>query len=128
MTSKNLLGLPPPNMLQLGLSGKSEDSQESKPGIYLLESRLVNGYPVWIQKEGSNAIWFNKHSSGWIVGSESKVGNDFGGIKGPSGIDDYPSQIQDGFEYYHDGGWHSAATSTDIVFRNISINFIKISL
>ena len=114
------LDLPPPSMLQLALSGNSKESQSSKLGIYLLESRLINGYPLWIQKAGSNAIWFNKPSSGWIVGSESEVGNDFGGIKGPSGIDDYPTQIQDGFTYYHDGEWHSAAISTDIVFKNIS--------
>ena len=59
----------------------------------------MNSYPYWKQSDGENAIWFNKVVSTWLVGPETYLGEDNGGISGPFGDDTWPHLIFTGWQY-----------------------------
>ena len=60
---------------------------------------LINGYPYWLKSDGSDAIWFDKVGSSWLVGTKEVLGTNTGGIGGPYGKDSYPNEIKQGWRY-----------------------------
>ena len=83
---------------------------------------LIDGYSHWLKTDGSRAIWFNKLSSAWLVGSKKNLGN--GVILGPDGKDAYPNEIKQGWRFAP--GWQDAGPN-DIIFKAIG-TFFKLSL
>jgi hypothetical protein len=77
-------------------------------GMYLLQSKKVNGLPHWLQQNGKYAIWYDDESTKW------KLGSDLGSTKAVFLTDqdklyDLPHEIRWKF---HDGKW---TFSDDIV-------------
>ena len=60
---------------------------------------LVNGYPHWLKLDESQAIWFDKVSSAWLVSTKNNLGTNIGGIGGPKGKDSYPNEVKQGWRY-----------------------------
>ena len=106
--------LPPPTKLELTLAGKAKEKQWTSPGTYILNDSLVNGYPHWLKTDGNRAIWFNKVTSSWLVGSKSNLGTKRGGISGPDGKDSYPNEIKQGWRY-SDNGFKDSGPN-DVIF------------
>ena len=79
---------------------------------------LVNGYPHWLKSDGSDAIWFDKVGSSWLVGTKEVLGTNTGGIGGPYGKDSYPNEIKQGWRYWHNG-WQNAGPN-NVMFIAIS--------
>ena len=89
--------LPPPSSIQLILlDGDAREVQFDKQGNYTIVQELINGFPYWVQQNGDNAIWFG---SFWVVGPETNLGQNYGGIFGPYGVDVWPTQIINGYVY-----------------------------
>ena len=118
--------MPPPTKLELTLAGKAKEEQSSKAGTYILSDGLVNGYPHWLKKgDGSQAIWFDKVISAWMVGDKKDLGISHGGIHGPYGKDSYPNEIKHGWRYW-DNGFQDAGPN-DVMFKGIG-KFFKLLL
>ena len=83
-------------------------------GTYILSDGLIDGYSHWLKTDGSRAIWFNKVSSAWLVGSKKNLGN--GVILGPDGKDAYPNEIKQGWRFAP--GWQDAGPN-DVIFKAI---------
>ena len=115
--------LSPPTKLELILAGKAKEKQSLRAGTYILGDGLVNGYPHWLQTgDGSQeAIWFSKVGSAWLVNKKSRLGTDYGGISGPNGIDSYPNEIKQGWEYGDGTNWHEVPSS-DVIFKAFDSN------
>ena len=99
--------LPPPSSIQLiFLDGDAREAQFDKQGNYTIVQELINGFPYWVQQNGDNAIWF---VSSWVVGPETNLGQNYGGIFGPSfgpfGLDVWPTQIINGYVYWGGSSW-----------------------
>ena len=110
--------LPPPTKLELTLAGKAKENHRERPGTYILSDSLVNGYPQWLKIDGSQAIWFDKVSSSWLVGSKNDLGTKYGGISGPDGNDSYPNEIKQGWRYAENGVFVDAGPN-DVIFKAI---------
>ena len=112
---------PPPLELEIVLKGKAYEKQSGREGKYLLADRDVNGYPYWVQEDGSkNAIWLDKVDVNWKIASSSSLGSTNYGIKGQSGKDSYPNMITDNWIYYDgDNDETYNATSSEIIIRGI---------
>ena len=104
------------------MAGKAKEKQSSKAGSYILADGLVNGYPHWLKTDGSQAIWFEKVSSSWAVAPKSLLGKNFAGISGPDGKDDYPQEIESGWQYGKDDT-HLDAGPNDVIFKAIGTFF-----
>ena len=103
--------------LYLDLSGDVETKHYTTQGYYLLAESNLNGYPYWIQQYGDNAIWLTKSwYSGWTVGHEDYLGQDYSGIIGPNEIFEWPSLISDGFKYWNGAVWKTASSNL-IIFE-----------
>ena len=103
-------------------------------GIYQLQDALVNNYPHWNQKNGENSIWFGKEfrydswyaswqypietQRRWFLGPRELLGYMDGYIIGPKGIDQSPTRITKGWEYFYNE-WKEVADS-EIVFQDLS--------
>ena len=108
------------------MAGKAKEEQSSKAGTYILSDGLVNGYPHWLKKgDGSQAIWFDKVISAWMVGDKKDLGISHGGIHGPYGKDSYPNEIKHGWRYW-DNGFQDAGPN-DVMFKGIG-KFFKLLL
>ena len=110
--------LPPSTKLELTLAGKAkeEQSKHGRQGTYILGEGQVNGYPHWLKTDGSQAIWFDKISSLWIVGPDNTKRG--GGINGPCGKDSYPNEIKQGWRYAENGVFVDAGPH-DVIFKAI---------
>ena len=107
--------MPPPTKLELTLAGKAKEEQSSREGFYVLRDSLVNGYPYWLKTgNGSQAIWFEKVSSAWLVGLQVYLGTN----AGPKGKDSYPNEIKQGWQYGDGTNWHEVPSS-DVIFKAI---------
>ena len=110
--------LPPPSSIQLILDGDAREVQFERQGNYTIVQELINGFPYWVQQKGDNAIWFGSSSyPSWIVGPETYLGSTTGGIYGPYGIDFWPTQIIDGYEYWN-GSSYQYFPSSDLILRD----------
>ena len=103
-------------------------------GTYHLQGSLVNNYPHWIQQNGENSIWFGKEfdynswdeslwypiktQRRWFLGPSELLGGMDGYIIGPKGIDQPPTRIIKGWEYF-DNEWKEADDS-EIIFQDLS--------
>ena len=117
--------LPPPTKLELTLAGKAKEvNSKWVEGTYILSVGLVNGYPHWLKTDGSQAIWFDKVASSWLVSKKENLGTSTGGIDGPNGKDSYPNEIKQGWRYVITSGdpW-ADATLSEIVFKAIGTFF-----
>ena len=111
--------------MELKLAGKAKEIHPSKACTYSLSDGLVNGYPHWLKTDGSQAIWFDKVSSSWLVSTKNNLGTNTGAISGPDGKDSYPNKIKQGWRYSAPG-WQDAGPN-DVIFRAIG-TFLKPSL
>ena len=110
--------LPPPTKLKMKLAGKAKEvTAKWVEGTYILSDGLVNGYPHWLKTDGSQAIWFDKIGSSWLVGSKKNLGTKRGGIGGPQGKDSYPNEIKQGWRYANNGFQDSGPN--DVIFKSI---------
>ena len=52
-------------------------------GIYILQSKHVNGKPYWFQAEGLHALWYwyAKEKSNWIIGNKAHLGSNIGRMR-----------------------------------------------
>jgi len=111
--------LPPPSKLELTLAGKAKEKQGRwVEGTYTLANGLVNGYPHWLKLDGSQAIWFDKNGSLWLVSTKEKLGTKTGAIFGPHGKDSYPNEIKQGWKYAENGVFVDAGPN-DVIFKAI---------
>ena len=105
------------------MAGKAKEEQSSRAGTYILANGLVNGYPHWLLKtDGSQAIWFDKVGSSWLVSEKENLGTNNGGIAGLYGKDSYPHEIKQGWRFTIVPGepW-ADATPSEIIFKAIGI-------
>ena len=112
--------------MELTLAGKAKEDQSWRAGSYVLANGLVNGYPHWLKLDESQAIWFDKVASSWLVSEKENLGTNTGGISGPKGKDSYPNEIKQGWRY-DDGTKWADAVSSDVFFKAIG-TFFKPSL
>ena len=112
--------MPPTTKLELTLAGKAKEEQSKygREGTYILGDDLVNGYPHWMKTNGSQAIWFDKVCSVWLVGDKEDLGTNTGGILGPDGKDSYPNEIKQVWRYGDGTNWHDTG-SNDVIFKSI---------
>ena len=115
--------LPPPTKLELTLAVKAKEKHPSKAGSYILANGLVNGYPHWLKNDRSQAIWFNKVGSDWLVGPKEKLGTKYGGISGPYGKDSYPNEIKHGWRYSVPNDAWNDASPNDVIFKALGTFF-----
>ena len=117
--------------MELILDGNVKEVLGSYEGNYsVIDNDFVNGYPVWIQQDGNNAIWFDDPSyyPAWNIGNKELIGNGIGLIFGPVGNDFWPTQIPHGYIYWDGTGWQY----TDVIFKDsesmksLISNFISI--
>ena len=109
--------LPPPSSIQLILNGDAREGHFKKQGNYTIVQELINGFPYWVQQNGDFAIWFGPTYPSWIVGDTINLGQNFGGIYGPYGVDVWPTQIIDGYEYFGGSSWQYFSPS-DLILRD----------
>ena len=109
--------LPPPSSMQLILDGDALEIQFKRQGNYTIVQDLINGFPYWVQQNGDNAIWFGPTYPSWIVGLERVLGQNYGGIYGPYGVDVWPTQILDGYEYWGGSSWQYFSSS-DLILKD----------
>ena len=108
----------PPTKLKVKVQGKVKKHQQSKSEVYILQSKLVNGYPTWKQKTSKNSIWFSSILGEWAIGWTSDVGSATRGIKGSSCEDDWPQNLF-GWKYFDGTGtWRDAGS--DVVIEDYS--------
>ena len=100
------------------MAGKAKKGQWTRPGTYILSDSLVNGFSHWLKTDGSQAIWFDKVSSSWLVGSKNDLGTKYGGISGPDGNDSYPNEIKQRWRYVENGVFVDAGPN-DVIFKAI---------
>ena len=106
------------------MAGKAKEEQSLREGTYILSDSLVNGYPHWLKTDGSQAIWFDKVSSGWLVYKKGFLGSKYGGIGGPKGKDSYPNEIKQGWKYGDSTvGGPVDAGPDDVIFKTIGTVF-----
>ena len=106
-------------MMKLILNGDAKNKHESLQGIYSLGEKLVNSHPYWEQQNGSNALWFDRTFREWTVESKIHLGESYGGIVGPKGVDRSPTQIVNGWRYYDNELWKDA-TISEIIFNDLT--------
>lgn len=95
---------PPPIIIELVLDGKAKEKQSGRAGIYKLNPGNVNGFPHWLQENGTNAIWFSHTYSDWRIGPKTNLGTTIAGISGLDRSFSYPTKI-DKWYYYGNGTW-----------------------
>ena len=119
--------LPKPLFMELVLAGQAMSLESlNVTGIYHLQEKLVNSYPHWNQQDGENSIWFGKESQyypiqiqrRWSLGPKELLGGIDGYIIGPKGIDQPPTRIIKGWEYFNNEG--KVAADSEITFRDLS--------
>ena len=118
--------------MELFLAGQAKSLEPLKvQGIYHLQDAHVNGYPYWDQLDGNNSLWFGKEYEfkfsrkyqtntlrSWFLGPRKHLGELYGYIIGPKGIDQPPTRIIKGWEYFH-FEWKKAA-DFEIIFQDLS--------
>ena len=110
--------LPSPRSKELILDGVAKQFYSETMGNYTLVQELINGYPYWVQQNGDNAIWFGSTSyPSWVVGPETFLGSTTGFIWGPYGVDFWPTQIIDGYDYW-DGSSIQYFASSDLILKD----------
>ena len=83
--TKKVMGIPVfPSMKKspeiiVDLKNAAKDAQGFRKGIYFLGPNTVNGKHYWIQKGGSNALWYISLGS-WLIGPKDSLGKDMAGI------------------------------------------------
>ena len=128
--------------MELVLAGQAKSLEPlNVTGIYYLQEKLVNSYPHWNQQEGENSIWFGKEfhynfwdesqysiksQRRWFLGPRELLGGMNGYIVGPKSMDQPPTRIVKGWEYFDDNEWKVAADS-EITFRDLSPSKLLIS-
>ena len=110
-------------MIKLILNGEAKNMQGRTQGIYSLGEKLLNSNPYWEQQDGSNALWFNLKFREWTVGPKIYLGQEYGVITGPTGIDKSPTNIVNGWRYDGNGIWKEAATS-EILIKDLSLGML----
>ena len=129
--------MPKPLVMELFLVGQAKSSLEplKVQGIYHLQDAHVNSYPHWHQQNGVNSIWFGKEydynyhyyswklpiktQRRWFLGPRELLGGMNGYIVGPKSMDQPPTRIVKGWEYFDDNEWKVAADS-EITFQDLS--------
>ena len=114
-----ITALPTPSKMELILDGNVKEVLGSYEGNYsVIDNDFVNGYPVWIQQDGNNAIWFYGSSyPAWNIGHKDKLGKGIGFLFGPISNDLWPTQIPEGYQF-HDGTSWKYADLADVVFKD----------
>ena len=127
--------LPKPLYMELVLAGHAKSLEAlNVTGIYQLQEKLINSYPHWNQQHGENSIWFGKEydynswyqswwlpiktQRRWFLGPNELLGEMDGYIIGSKGIDQPPTRLVKGWEYF-DNEWKVAADS-EITFQDLS--------
>ena len=106
---------PPPTKIRLQLSGEASERQSLSAGVYSLQSSLVNGFPYWKHDSSDNAIWMYGQ---WKIAPNEYIGTATCGIKGPSGIEEWPNNIHSKWQFATDK-WQEAKIG-DICFEDCS--------
>ena len=70
-----------PLKLIITLKGEANKAQSSRPGIYILGPKPVNGKSHWLQESGTNSIWFDNKHGNWKIGKLENLGTDKAGIR-----------------------------------------------
>ena len=109
------------------MAGKAKEDQSWRAGSYVLANGLVNGYPHWLKLDESQAIWFDKVASSWLVSEKENLGTNTGGISGPKGKDSYPNEIKQGWRYAENGEFVDVGLN-DVIFKAIGTFFQTFTL
>ena len=88
-----------PLKMKLSISGEAQKHQGGYGATYFLQEDTRNNKPFWVHQSGYRAIWWREDCQCWNVGHYSKLGENSGGIKGPSNNDSPPNQITNGWQY-----------------------------
>ena len=105
--------------MKVKLSDKVKNFQGCLARLYILQSQSFDNYPHWISHDETQAIWWQKSLGKWVIGEVSDLGKSVGGIMGPKGDDDYPTNISTGWKFTDGKGWLDA-NPFDIVCQNCS--------
>ena len=60
--------------LTVELKGEAKDARPKEAGIYSLGLNTVDGKLHWLKDSGKRAIWYNKHTGSWNIGSQDGIG------------------------------------------------------
>ena len=70
--------------ITVDLKDAAKDVQGSRKGIYILGPNKINGKHHWIQKGGSNALWYSPLGL-WKIVPKDNLGEEMGGIVSSDG-------------------------------------------
>ena len=57
--------------MKITLKNDAKNDQNSKEGVYILESELVNRKPSWSQLIGTNKIWWLDGAKQWCIATKA---------------------------------------------------------
>jgi hypothetical protein len=99
--------------LTVELKGEAKDARPKEAGIYSLGLNTVDGKLHWLKDSGKRAIWYNKHTGSWNIGSQDEIGkkNASVGIYTAANVAASPQEATT-WHYTSDGKW---ITSEDIL-------------
>ena len=79
-----------PQKLQVLIHGEVSDVAAEKGGVYILQDRLINGFPFWIETSQNNVIWYNKIDDHWSISLSKDLGTSEWSIAGQPQNDTLP--------------------------------------
>ena len=103
-----------PKSLQVELYGQLSKKWSVIPGLFLLQDRLVNGFPLWKHKNSHAVIWYDNLNDHWSMSDTTDLGNSNWIFAGPKQNDEMPHLISLPWRY----------KSRDMIWKDLS-NRIK---
>ena len=100
--------------MKITLKNDVKNAQNSKEGVYILESELVNRKPSWSQLSGMNAIWWLERPKQWSIGPTSNLGDYTCGLMSDAGVFLLPHEVTK-WKYNKDMKW---VVTTDLDVGN----------
>ena len=94
--------------MKITLKNDVKNAQNSKEGVYILESELVNRKPSWSQLIGTNKIWWLEGSKQWSIATKAS------GFMSDTDVFLLPQEVTK-WKYYKDMQW---VGTTDLVIGN----------
>ena len=70
-----------PTKIMVSLKGDAKKAQSTLQGSYILQLNNVNGKPYYLQKSGLNGLWFENTYQKWMIGTSTKLGENFGALQ-----------------------------------------------
>ena len=102
------------------LKGEAKNKHSKKAGIYFLGPNTVDGKLHWLQDSGTSAIYYNKHTGYWNIGSQDGIGKS---LNSPNTVGIYTAE--DVADPREATTWHYASGGKWIMSEDILVDTFK---